>query len=56
MQKNLEPIKRKMPMPIEFELAEDASISDGLVTLTHKDASRIRILGVDNDKYLILSR
>ena len=53
MQKSIDPIKRKMPMPIEFELEEGASISDGIITLTHKDASRIRILDVDSDKYLI---
>jgi hypothetical protein len=41
-----------MPLPIDIEVGEGTTISDGWLVLTNKDASRIRILSVDEDGFL----
>jgi hypothetical protein len=52
MQKSIVPKVRKLPLPLEIRLSSEASITDGLFSLTSKDASSIRIIDIDvNDKY-----
>jgi len=53
MQKRNEPVVRKMPLPIDIEVVEGTSFSDGILTLTHKETSHIRILAIDADNYLV---
>jgi hypothetical protein len=53
MQKHNEPMIRKMPLPIDIEVVDGTSVSDGIVTLTHKETSHIRLLSLDKDNYLV---
>lgn len=51
MQKPSEPKIRKLPLPLEIRLGTDTVVSDGLFSLTSKEASQIRIMSVDQDGY-----
>jgi hypothetical protein len=51
MQKNAT-IVRKLPLPLEIRLSSEATLTDGLFSLSSKEASKIRIIDIDsNDKY-----
>lgn len=51
MQKPSETKIRKLPLPLRFRLGANGLISDGLFTLTDKDASEVSIISVDNDGF-----
>jgi hypothetical protein len=51
MQKPSETKIRKLPLPLRFKLGSDSLISDGLFTLTEKDASEVNVVSVDNDGF-----
>jgi len=42
---------RKLPLPLEIRFGNGATITDGLFSLSSKEASRIRIIDIDNEKY-----
>lgn len=42
-----------MPLPIDIDIAEGTSFSDGVVTLTHNETSHIKILSIDSDNYIV---
>lgn len=51
MQKNTT-IVRKLPLPLEIKFSSEATLTDGLFSLSSKEASKIRIIDIDsNDKY-----
>ncbi len=52
MQKTLDTKIRKLPLPLEIKIGSDGSVSDGLFTLTSKEANRIRIISIDEDGYV----
>jgi hypothetical protein len=54
MQKQSETKIRKLPLPLRFKLGVDGSVSDGLFTLTSKEASEIGIISIDGDGYVSL--
>jgi hypothetical protein len=54
MQKSSESKIRKLPLPLQFKLGADGSLSDGLFTLTGKEASKITIKSVDGDGFVCL--
>lgn len=45
---------RKLPLPLQFKLGTDGSLSDGLFTLTGKEANKINIVSIDNDGFVSL--
>jgi hypothetical protein len=45
---------RKLPLPLQFKLGVDGSLTDGLFILTGKEASKISIISVDGDGYVSL--
>ena len=51
LQKPSETKIRKLPLPLRFRLGANGLISDGLFTLTDKDASEVSIISVDNDGF-----
>lgn len=53
MQKHNESIIRKMPLPVDIDVVEGTLFSDGVVTLTQKETSHIKILSVDSDNYIV---
>lgn len=42
-----------MPFPIDIDVVDGTAISDGVQTLTHGEASHIKLLRVDQDGFLI---
>jgi hypothetical protein len=42
---------RKLPLPLEIRFGSDATITDGLFSLSGKEASSIRIIDIDDEKY-----
>jgi hypothetical protein len=54
MQKQSETKIRKLPLPLQFKLGTDGSLSDGLFTLTGKEANKINIISVDEDGFVSL--
>lgn len=52
MQKPNDHLIRKMPLPIDIDFTEGTSLSDGWHTVTHKEASHIRIISVDSDNFV----
>lgn len=51
MQKNNVVKIRKLPLPLDIRLGNEPMITDGLFSLTGKDASSIKILSVDTEGY-----
>lgn len=41
-----------MPLPIDIEVVEGTSISDGIQTFTNKETSHIRLLSLDEDGFV----
>jgi hypothetical protein len=54
MQKSSETKIRKLPLPLQVKLGTDGTLTDGLFTLTEKEASKISIISVDGDGYVSL--
>jgi len=52
MQKLGETKVRKLPLPLEIKVGDDTMVTDGLFNLTSKEASKIRIISVDQDGYV----
>lgn len=42
---------RKLPLPLEISFGNSATVTDGLFSLSSKEASAIRIVDIDDDKY-----
>jgi len=52
MQKSLDIKIRKLPLPLEIKLGNDTIVTDGLFSLTSREASEIRIRSIDEDGYI----
>jgi len=52
VQKSSETKIRKLPLPLEIKVGNDTVITDGLFSLTSKEASQIKITSVDEDGYV----
>jgi len=43
---------RKLPLPLEIKVGDDTVVTDGLFSLTSKEASQIKIISIDEDGYV----
>lgn len=52
VQKPSETKIRKLPLPLQIKLGNDTIVTDGLFSLTSKEASQIKIISIDEDNYV----
>jgi hypothetical protein len=52
VQKSSETKIRKLPLPLNIKIGNDTIVTDGLFSLTSKEASEIRITSIDEDGYI----